>query len=499
MDSEQQTPLRILLVEDDVGMAVLVCDRLNQVHGWQVVTADSATQCRARLAVGSFDVVLLDRGLPDCDGAQLIAEVLGAAPDAVIIMLTGADSAESATEALRFGASDYVVKRPDLAHLGTLPDVIRRAVERARWKREEARLRGEMELLLTALRNAGDAVIMTDGRGHVRFWNAAAERLFGWTAAEAIGTRLPFVPPEREDEALELMERARRGDPLVGVETIRRRRDGSAVEVSLTLTAAVNNDGSVSAYVGVVRDISERKALERARTDFLAMLTHDIKNPVGIVRGCAEMLRESNLCAGDADSVAAIHNAAETIDRLVTDLLLTATIEAGQLTLTRTLIPATELLTAAVEQFRTAATRQRVCLDVEGSAVSVFVDGDRRQLERALGNLINNAIKYTGPGGRVSVGIDSRNGRVLFHVSDTGPGIRGEDIPYVFEKYRRVRSDGQVEGVGLGLYIVRHLVEAHGGSVALSSTVGRGSTFVISLPAVEEVAAMAGRAAMQSP
>jgi PAS domain S-box-containing protein len=483
-------PLNILLVEDDMGAAVLVCDRLGQIDGWRVVTADSAAQFRARLAAQRFDVVLLDRGLPDCDGSELIGEVLESLPEAVIIMLTGADSAASATEALQFGAFDYVVKQTNLTHLELLPGVIGRCVERARWQREEASLRDEMELLLTAVRTAGDAVVMTDGDGCVRFWNAAAEKLFGWRALEVIGTRLPWVPEDRAEEALQLMHCARHGQPLVGVETVRQRRDGSSIEVSLTLTAAMHDTGSVRAYIGVVRDISERKALERARTDFLAMLTHDIKNPVGVVRGCAEMLNESNLSADDTESVAAIHNAAETIDRLVTDLLLTATIESGQLTLMRDLIPIGELLAGCVEQFRAAASRQRIALDMEDPGVTGFIDGDRRQLERALGNLINNAIKYTGAGGSVSVGVKRRNGRVLFHVGDNGPGISGDDIAHVFDKYRRVRAKDQVDGVGLGLYIVRHLVEAHGGSVAVSSTLGRGSTFVISLPAVDSAALM---------
>jgi PAS domain S-box-containing protein len=319
----------------------------------------------------------------------------------------------------------------------------------------------------------------------VRFWNLAAEKLFGWSAAAVMGTIVPFVPEERMAEAIELMKSARRGDPLVGVETKRRRRDGSLAEVSLTLTAATEADGSVRAYVAVMRDISERKALERARTDFIAMLTHDIKNPVGVVRGCAEMLAESQLSEEDAESVCAIHQAAATIDRLVTDLLISATIESGQLTLTRNRIRVDELVSGAAEQFRTAAARQRIGLDVQSPADAGFLDGDRYQLERALGNLINNALKYTGPGGQISVGVMRRNGRVLFHVCDTGPGISSENIPHLFDKYRRILGNGQIDGVGLGLYIVRHLVEAHGGSVAVSSTVGRGSTFVISLPSAD--------------
>jgi two-component system sensor histidine kinase ResE len=475
--------LQILLVEDDPGMVVLARERLVDVAGWEVTAAESAEQCRSLLACRKFDVVLLDRGLPDCDGALLIAELLAALPDAAIVMLTGADSAVSATETLKLGACDYIVKQPDLSHLDELPAVIGRCIERSQWRREEARLRSEMELLLTAIRNTGDAVIMADCDRNVQFWNVAAERLFGWRAEEILGKPLPMIPPDREQESIELTERARRGDRLVGVETVRQRRDGSLVEVSLTLTAAVEANGSVRSYVAVIRDISERKAIERARADFAAMLTHDIRNPLAVVRGCAEMLAESELHAEDRESVAAIHHAAETIERLVVNLLMSATIEAGQLSLAPSRVPVDTLLTSTVEQFRAAASRQRVGLKVAPSEACGFVNGDRLQLERALGNLINNAIKYTGPGGNISVAATRQNGSVLFQVRDDGPGIDDRELPYLFDKYRRVRGTQQIDGAGLGLYIVRHLIEAHGGSVTVCSTPGEGSVFTIHLPA----------------
>lgn len=479
--------LQILLVEDDPGMVILCTDRLTEAHDWQVTTATSATECRRHLATQRFDVILLDRGLPDSDGAELIGEVLAVLPDAIIIMLTGADSAMSATETLKLGASDYVVKQPDLSHLEELPTIIERLQERRQWQREKGRLQNEMEIMLTAIRTAGDAVIMADSDLRVQFWNAAAEKLFGWTAEEVIGQVLPYVPADREAECADLAARARRGDPLIGVETVRQRKDGSPIEVSLTLTAVVGEDDSIRAYVGVMRDITEPKALERARTDFAAMLTHDIRNPLSVVRGCAQMLSESGLSTDDADSVDAIHHAAETIERLVINFLMSATIESGSLSLTWGRIPTGELVSTVVDQFRRAASRQQVVLHADEADDAGCIDGDRLQLERALGNLVNNAIKYTPPGGRISVGALQRNGHVQLQVRDTGTGIRREDLPYVFDKYRRVSSSAQIDGAGLGLYIVRHLVEAHGGSVSVDSTVGHGSTFVMRLPALDSV------------
>ena len=475
---------RILLVEDDPGMAVLAADSLIDVEDSTLTVAESAAECRAHIARQAFDVVLLDRGLPDCDGAALIGEIIAQQPDAAIVMLSGADSADSATETLLLGAWDYIVKRPDLQHLRELPAVIRRCVERKRWRENEARLRTEMEMLLTALRGTGDAVIMADTERRVHFWNAAAERLFGWRAEDVLGQPLPMVPADRELESMDLMARARSGDPLVVFETVRQRRDGSLVEVSLTLTTALNLDGSVYAYVSVIRDISERKALERARADFAAMLTHDLKNPLAVIQGCAKLLEEAGLTPEDTEWVASIDRAAGMIDRLVADLLLAATIEAGKLTLAIRPIAVGALLASAMRQFRAVAARKDITLRTAGEAETLHVSGDLVQLERALGNLIDNAIKYTPAGGVVTVQALCRNGDLWLRVEDTGPGISTEDLPHVFEKYRRARATGNVDGAGLGLYIVRYLAEAHGGTVSVDSRIGSGSVFTITLPLV---------------
>ncbi len=475
-------PLRILLVEDDPGMALLVAERLAEVEGWNVSTAASAAECLSHIAEHAVDIVLLDRGLPDADGATVIADVLAHRPDAAIVMLTGSDSAASATETLKLGAWDYIVKRPDLAYLDELPGVLQRCAERLAWRHEEVRLRGEVDLLMAAMRTAADAIIVTDSEGRVRFWNAAAEHLFGWRAEDALGKALPRVPSERAAEAAHLEERARRGQPVIDVETVRHRADGAPVDVSLTLTAVFGPDGSVRAYVAAFRDIRERKALDRARRDFAAMLTHDIKNPLGAIRGFAALLSEAPLSPDDADCVAEIDRAGAMIERLITDFLLSATIEAGTLELARERVEVDGLVEDCVRQFRPAAAAQQIDLAREGRLGPVFVNGDRVQLERALGNLVGNALKYTPAGGTVTVGVGCEGDAVELRVRDTGPGIRAEELPHVFDKYRRVKGTERIGGAGLGLFIVRSLVEAHGGRVSASSEPGRGSTFTMYLP-----------------
>lgn len=482
--------IRILVVEDDSGLALLVAERL-QEHGWEVSCAGSGAECRKRVAAQTFDVVLLDRGLPDCDGASLIGELLGGRSDRAVVMLTGADSAASATETLKLGAWDYVVKRPDLTYLDELPGVVRRCVDRIRWRREQERLQGEMDLLLTAIRSAGDVVVMIDAADRVRFWNAAAERLLGWSANEVIGQQLPVIPMDRRSEFADLIGRARSGQQIVGVETVWRRKDGSLREVSMTLTDVKNPDETVRASVIVAHDISERKRLERDRTDFVAMLTHDIKNPITTIFGYASELRDANLEPEYAECVAAIERSAEMINTLVSNFLISGTIERGTLRLVREPVAAEEFVENCVRQFRPAAERAQIVLSQRLDIGSVSILADRLQLERALSNLIGNALKFTPPGGSVTVEAEHDAEHLHVRVRDTGPGIGPEELPHVFEKYRREKGTHRIDGAGLGLFITRSLVEAHGGSVSASSRPGEGTTFEICLP-IEASSATAG-------
>jgi len=473
--------LRVLVVEDDVGMALLVTERLED-EGWDVTTVGSAAECRECVAEQSFDVFLLDRGLPDCDGASLIDELYAGKSDRAVVMLTGADSAESATETLKMGAWDYVVKHPDLGYLDELPGVVRRCAERIELQREQERLRAEVDLLLTAIRSAGDVVIMTDPEGMVRFWNAAAEKLFGWTADEVKGGPLPIISEDRVGEFEDLGDRAKKGQPLVGVETVAQRRDGSPVEVSLTVTAVCNPDGSVMAFVAVAHDISARRQLERDRADFVAMLTHDIKNPITTIFGYASELGDANLAPEYVECITAIERSGEMINTLVSNFLISTTIERGTLRLAKERVLVAEFVEDCVRQFRPAAAHVEVGLEQQVDIGPVAIIGDHLQLQRAVSNLIGNALKFTPAGGSVTVSAEEREQSVRILVRDTGPGINPDELPYMFEKYRREKGTHRIDGAGLGLFITRSLIEAHGGTISATSELGVGSTFEIRLP-----------------
>jgi len=242
--------------------------------------------------------------------------------------------------------------------------------------------------------------------------------------------------------------------------------------------------GPPTQLVAVLRDVSARHAIEQRRIDFLSMVTHDIKGPLTVILGYAELLSDPDERPSPAivlDILGRIRESGEQIHALVSNFVELSRIEAGRLQLEFLPLDLTMMVDDVVA--RHAARAARKGIDVRRELVPLpEMAGDRPHLERAVLNLLGNAIKFTPSGGRVTVSTRMENGCAAVSVADTGPGIAPEDLDDIFEKYRRAPAAGRVEGTGLGLFIARTVVQAHAGDIRVDTTVGKGSTFTILLP-----------------
>lgn len=227
---------------------------------------------------------------------------------------------------------------------------------------------------------------------------------------------------------------------------------------------------------------SARRAIE-ARDHVLSVVAHDLRNPLNsILLGSRLMREEAPEGGGSRESLDAMERAARRMDRLIQDLLDVARAESRSLTLDPRRVPAGELVFESVRSHRALASSRTLSVDVPRDPGDVWADRDR--VLQVLGNLIGNALKFTRPDGRVTVGAERRSGVVVFWVSDDGDGISPDDVPHVFDRFWRGPRRGR-DGVGLGLAIVKWIVDAHGGRAWVESAMGRGSTFFFELPSAE--------------
>ena len=375
-------------------------------------------------------------------------------------------------------------------------------------KRAEDALRRESSLLQALMDNIPDAIYFKDTEGRFTRVNRHAPYRGDHLVEDVIGkTDFDFFIEEHARAAYEDEQRiVRTGQPVVDKVEKETYPDGSVTWLSTTKAPIFDEEGRVTGLVGIGRDITERKLAEEERVqlareqaarteaeaanrfkdEFLAVLSHELRAPLTPILGWAGMLRMGQH-DGDrvVQAVEVIERNAKAQLRLVEDLLDVSRIIAGKLRLHAAPLDLALVVETAVAAVRPAAEEQDIRLQVVSPSAADPLTGDPDRLRQVVVNLLSNAIKFTPRGGRVEVRLERTRSHVEVSVSDTGCGISPEFLPYVFERFRQ--SDGSTTrkhgGLGLGLSIVRHLVELHGGTVqAESPGAGRGATFTVRLP-----------------
>jgi len=359
------------------------------------------------------------------------------------------------------------------------------------------RLEREALRLAAIVSSSDDAIISKDLNGIIQTWNRGAERMFGYTADEVIGKSITIIiPEERLSEETEVLKRIRAGLSVEHFETIRKRKDGTPINISLTVSPVKTHDGHVVGASKIARDVSEQMRLRsaaeeasRMKDEFLAVLSHELRTPLNTVLGYARMLRDDEEDKRMPEEMRrraldALERNADTLSRLVNDVLDTSRIVTGKLRLVFETGAIDQLIVEAVETVRPAADAKGVTIE-RRLEPNVAVMGDRDRLLQVVWNLLSNAVKFTPPGGSVVVDVSKEAGVTHISVADTGVGIRPDDLPFVFQRFWQAHTGVSREcgGLGIGLALARHLVELHGGTIQVESPgIGLGATFTVSLP-----------------
>ena len=359
--------------------------------------------------------------------------------------------------------------------------------------------------LAAIVESSDDAIVSKTLQSVILSWNKGAERLFGYTAAEAIGQRITMlIPPDRLGEEEHILERITRGERIEHFETVRVSKDGRLIDISLTISPIRNADGTIIGASKVARDISHRKSLEahntelrerehrarqeaeaanRAKDEFLAMLGHELRNPLSPILTALQLMKLRG-GGGLAREREVIERQVGHLTRLVEDLLDVSRITRGKVAIKEEDVEIAEAVAKGIE-IATPLLDQRTHVLRVDVPRKLWVRGDPVRLSQVFSNLVTNAAKYTAPGGHITIRAVEEHGDVVIRIRDTGIGIAPDVLPKVFDLFVQERQDidRPQGGLGLGLTIVRNLVERHGGTVsAHSDGPGGGSEFVVRLP-----------------
>ncbi len=345
-------------------------------------------------------------------------------------------------------------------------------------------LTDERNFSSAVLGSMAEGVAVVDPAGRVVFSNQAFAAVVGAPVAEC--TNRPLLEVVRQPELVSAVQHALRDGDVIHNEI----EFGTVRPRNFTVTAARIEGESPRGAVLVLHDVSEIRRLERVRRDFVANVSHELRTPLTAIQGFAETL----LSGAMEDSKAGrrfleiIREHAARLGRLTDDLLKLSAIEAGKLPLQLRSVSVSNLFEACLETTRQAAAGKKIELRAEDAGELPPMRGDLMRLQEVLQNLLDNAVQYTPPGGRINLRAWRDTREVVMAVEDTGIGIPLAEQERIFERFYRVDAARSLDagGTGLGLSIARHIIDAHGGRIWVESEVGRGSRFFVAIPECED-------------
>lgn len=350
-------------------------------------------------------------------------------------------------------------------------------------------------MLAAIVDNSDDAIVSKTLDGVIMSWNTAATKMFGYTEAEAIGRHVSLIiPQERLAEEDYIIGEIKKGNSVSHFETIRIAKNGSFIPISLTVSPILNQEKTIIGASKIARDISEKvaahqeleqlyqqvKTLSDKKDEFIAMTTHELKTPITSLRGFLQLLQ---IHTGTNDKGALfVERGIRQVDKLamlINDLVEFSRLQAGKLGLNFEIFDMKVLVEDCLDLY-TANDSHPFKLVATGS---LQVRADRLRVEQVVDNLISNAIKYSPDGGNIEIALEGKEDVVEVRISDEGIGIDSDSIDKLFSQFFRAQQPGyNIPGLGMGLFITKEIIERHGGTIRVESTLGKGSVFGFVLP-----------------
>jgi len=435
------------------------------------------------------DVLVLDWVMPGVSGIE-VCRFLRAAdvprPHLAILLLTTQTRTDDIVEGLAAGANDYLVKPYADAELLARVDAL------VRWNGLLERAQKAEASVLQLLEHAPDPLITVDRQRCVSYLNGEAQRVLGPGSSECVGRPLSEVLPLPAADQLE--EAARTSRPLKDIHI------GDQIYSPTIRSLPTSGDATLTI---ALRDVTSRREKETRRLDFYSIIAHDLRSPLGAMLMRTELMLRGRRGVLSAETIGDLRKMDANIRRLVAlinDFLDLARMEEAGHKMERSRVDLPALIAEVLDEFRPLIESTRQHLEVDAAIGQVVALGDKSRLQQVITNLLTNAIKFTPPEGRISIRAAVSDGCCDVSVEDTGPGIAPDVLRTLFQRYTRAPTTrSAVSGTGLGLLIVREIVEAHGGTVGVTSVLGKGSRFWFRVAAADSPGGEAGLPASASP
>jgi len=497
-------PIKVILIDDEKEM----CNDLKEVieeykNHIQITTSYNAIDALEKLQQQHYHVLVTDIRMPDMDGLQLMEKAKSIQRELQQIVITGHGDLDYAIKAMNLGAVNFFKKPLDIKLLSA-------GIENAfdKYKLHKKLIEGEKIFRALTL-SAQDAIVMTDSKDRIIFWNKSAERLFQYSSNECNHQSLcQLIIPEsmyhQYNQWVLNLKEARTGTEMPSIcEFKARKKNGKFISIELSYTI-VQIQEDISAII-IIRDISKRnkqlseiKKLKNeaiqmaekaenannAKSEFLTTMSHEIRTPMNAVIGLTYLLIDTSLAEEQRQYVVAIKNSAESLLTIINDIIELAKIESGKLTLDPVHYAFKDCMVHVIDIFMFKAQSKGIELDFRiDKSIPEFVFADKGRIRQILVNLIGNAMKFTASGHIFVLAemISQKNETITlrFSVEDTGIGISKDQSKKLFKNFSQANSDilTKYGGSGLGLSISKHLCELMGGDIGVDSTVGIGSTF----------------------